>query len=953
MAGSSGVGSPITLEVPSIGTVGDNNLNLASARTGSLTAITRSGATSPRAPSTAGGGGASGTTWANARQVQESAIVAAVRRQLEALEEKLTLQLSMEIVKAHKHGDRLRDSGEARLDSKIDALEQQQQRLEKRLSEVSGNVRSLSEELQHQMRRADQLDARAWGWRQKLEDDLRPALVELEQNCQQANSSIRIAKAGSEEVLKAYNSRISRIESLVDERFAQANDLGHSLMNVHNRLLQVEDTTPMVGRAGTKQIMRDPSTSSATAQTNDQAFAADLGKHWTDVLQLAESLRQEFGDLRARVEMQEESNKHLRTQWQAKDQLIRGMRDRLEHDNWESRFKELQARLVRMEQGRLLDAEQHLGALMQNHFDLNGCEREKGGVAWQADMAATTTRPPLSEWQTLPNLRADEVSELQRELQAVREPPLPEKTLWPDTHMHGAFDNNGGSHCSELMRTQRTEADRERNLLQPDVARAIDSTALPEVTARHHSNIADSGSGFNVAHEDISAEVFCVYPGFTEHAYRLVFPFEDHFAPDILQLLTVMPSGVVETKAMLEPQKEGALIAFTYPQSISDEVAESPVLFKPDGNVDDIAPMDSSGRILRDTPFVWRRKDGTNALVQTWPTTVNEQFRNTFEISKGTNPNSNIFQPQAVSEFQETMVRLFGPAAANHSVLFCHKKTENTSPAVVGTSEEVLAHLAENPVLMRKLAILSVDREGVSFVSDGTDGDGNKFEKHFTMTEGEQCVVYRKIGWDTMGCTKPLQQFLRDAELHQPSTVEVLDAKNIKEETTNPDKAQRVAELEEEERRWAELEEAQQKQKELPRALPMEPVATALHAGPTEPVANLFPRVVATEPVASVVHSVPTEPVANVLPMSLGAAMHQEQPVTGVAAATATAAEEERLLTAEAVVAIAERAAEEAAVQSAAKVTPGSWGLRERMPVKGLAQAELPEGSDSSSVVLE
>jgi len=229
----------------------------------------------------------------------------------------------------------------------------------------------------------------------------------------------------------------------------------------------------------------------------------------------------------------------------------------------------------------------------------------------------------------------------------------------------------------------------------------------------------------------------------------------------------------VETSTMLEPQKEEALIAFTYPQSISDELAECPVLFSLDGNVDDSAPADSSGRILRDTPFVWRREDGTNALVQTWPTTVNEKFRKTFEISEGMNPDAKRFQPQAVSEFQETMLRLFGPAASDRPILFCHKKTENTLSAVVGTGEEVLAHLSENPELMCKLAILSVDREGLSFVSDGTAGDGTKFEKHFTMTEVEQCVEYRKIGWDTMGCTKPLPQSLRDAELHQP-TVEVV-----------------------------------------------------------------------------------------------------------------------------------------------------------------------------------
>jgi len=180
--------------------------------------------------------------------------------------------------------------------------------------------------------------------------------------------------------------------------------------------------------------------------------------------------------------------------------------------------------------------------------------------------------------------------------------------------------------------------------------------------------------------------------------------------------------------------------------------------------------MDSGPPILRDTPFVWRREDGTHALVQTWPTSFNDKFRKTFDIAEGRNPDPEKFQPQAVSEFQAAMVQLFGPAAADCPILFCHKKTENRSPAVVGTSENVLAHIKKHPELMQELTILSIDTEGTGFVADGTEGDGKKFEKHFSLTPGEQCVVYQKVGWDTMGCTKPLDQFLRDAELHRPPT---------------------------------------------------------------------------------------------------------------------------------------------------------------------------------------
>jgi len=116
-----------------------------------------------------------------------------------------------------------------------------------------------------------------------------------------------------------------------------------------------------------------------------------------------------------------------------------------------------------------------------------------------------------------------------------------------------------------------------------------------------------------------TGEEVCIYPGFTEHAYRLVFPFEDHFAPDAPQLLTVTPSGVVETKKMLKPKKGAGLIAYTYPQSISDELAEAPVTHQVDGS-----SMNGSGCALRDTAFVWRRKDGTNALIQTCPTALND-----------------------------------------------------------------------------------------------------------------------------------------------------------------------------------------------------------------------------------------------------------------------------------------------------------------------------------------
>jgi len=290
---------------------------------------------------------------------------------------------------------------------------------------------------------------------------------------------------------------------------------------------------------------------------------------------------------------------------------------------------------------------------------------------------------------------------------------------------------------------------RRRHQLQRDVAAALLSGPGDAATAAP------------------TARAVRVYQGFTEYTYRLVFPFEEKFAPDAPRLLTILPSGVVENNKILNPGAEQGLIAYTHPQSISDEAAELQVEQQLGSKVDGSFAMDEN-KTLRDTPFVWRRDNGTNSLVQTWVTTLNAKFHQDFEISVGVNLDPAKFLPQAVSEFQKAMVQLFGPGATSCPIWFCYKKLASTSPAVVGFGEEVLAHLKEHPELMREVAIASVDSDGLGFVSDGINGKGQKFVKSFRLTPGEQYVVYRKTGWDTMGCTKPLSQFLFEASFNEP-----------------------------------------------------------------------------------------------------------------------------------------------------------------------------------------
>merc|ERR1740121_1900261 len=159
-----------------------------------------------------------------AKAAQESAILTAVRRQMESMEEKLGGQ----IVRVQQQGDRLRDAAFSRVDSKMGSMEALQPKLDRKLAELSGNYKGLSDEMQAQIRRIDQMDTRLWEWRHQLDDEVRTKFGEVEQSHQQINSQIRLASATHEDSLKRLNNRLRRLESLVEERLGHAEDTNQS-----------------------------------------------------------------------------------------------------------------------------------------------------------------------------------------------------------------------------------------------------------------------------------------------------------------------------------------------------------------------------------------------------------------------------------------------------------------------------------------------------------------------------------------------------------------------------------------------------------------------------------------------------------------------------------------------------------------------------------------------------
>eukprot|EP00418_Pyrodinium_bahamense_P036817 CAMPEP_0179197346 /NCGR_PEP_ID=MMETSP0796-20121207/98138_1 /TAXON_ID=73915 /ORGANISM="Pyrodinium bahamense, Strain pbaha01" /LENGTH=516 /DNA_ID=CAMNT_0020901765 /DNA_START=193 /DNA_END=1739 /DNA_ORIENTATION=+ len=308
-------------------------LNLSRAGPSSVTG------TPPRSPLSVG---------LHVKQAQEREVFTVVRRQMDVLEERLSSQ----IARVQQQSERSRDTALTRLDSKLGTMELLQPRVDRRLAELNGNLKALSEESQTQIRRMDQMDARLWEWRHKLDEEIRAKFTQIEQTSQELASSVRVAKVTNEDVLKRYHQRLLRLEQLVDERMSQHEEVGSSLAQLHTRLLEVEHDL-MPGLRGAPDAVH-----------RDRLLPDSLGAGSTVDVQLQElgqkvtQLQEDSYDLRAKFESQEEHHKTLRTQFEAKDEQYRSLDDRMNRENWDGRLKELQRSIDDIHQGRISHAEQ-------------------------------------------------------------------------------------------------------------------------------------------------------------------------------------------------------------------------------------------------------------------------------------------------------------------------------------------------------------------------------------------------------------------------------------------------------------------------------------------------------------------------------------------------------------------------------------------------------------------
>lgn len=235
------------------------------------------------------------------------------------------------MARGQQQGDRLRDAALMRYDTRLGSIEAFQPRLDRRLTELSGNMRGLSDEMQCQIRRTDQTDSRLLEWRQQIEEETRSKFVGLEQSCQQIGSTVRVTKSNGDDVLKKYNQRLLRLESLMEEHVVSTADTSQSLVQLHSRLADIEDSSCRhareLARCSPAQTSAGGFSTALDAATvaTDRASLASLGAQVAELIRKMDQLQSESHDFLSRVESTEQRCRSLRTLADTKDEQYKSI----------------------------------------------------------------------------------------------------------------------------------------------------------------------------------------------------------------------------------------------------------------------------------------------------------------------------------------------------------------------------------------------------------------------------------------------------------------------------------------------------------------------------------------------------------------------------------------------------------------------------------------------------
>jgi len=288
---------------------------------------------------------------AAARASYESAVLAAVRRQIEAFEEKVENQIS----KLQVQGDKSKDTSLSRLEEKVSAAEGLQPRVERRLAELSGNFKGLSDEMQAQIRRVDLLDDRRWEWRHQVEEEMQKKCQGYEQQVQALASKLR-SHVAVEDTLKQHHQRLQRLESEL-QRSSFHEEIRESFGHVCGRLELLEGRSEALVDKATADALLERSLATKSDDFVSSSIYEVLSKRLEDLGGRIEEALQDNRDVHSRVASQEEQIRALRTLFETREEHLRLLAERVERSDWDVKLEQIRQALQDSNKQRTLEAE--------------------------------------------------------------------------------------------------------------------------------------------------------------------------------------------------------------------------------------------------------------------------------------------------------------------------------------------------------------------------------------------------------------------------------------------------------------------------------------------------------------------------------------------------------------------------------------------------------------------
>eukprot|EP00928_Gymnodinium_smaydae_P022563 TRINITY_DN18903_c0_g1_i1.p1 TRINITY_DN18903_c0_g1~~TRINITY_DN18903_c0_g1_i1.p1 ORF type:complete len:701 (-),score=116.34 TRINITY_DN18903_c0_g1_i1:98-2200(-) len=255
-----------------------------------------------------------------------------------------------------------------RMDKKLLAHEGQHARIDRRVSELYGGFKGISDEMQDQIRRADAVDARLSEFRHEIEEEIRKKMVDFDGKLDEAMSKCRVRLASNEEVCKKLEAAMRRLEARGDqdtrldmvaaEVHGRIDQLDEAYQQHHETVAQLLIAQPMAGCASGGGRVTPPLV--AASQLGDVENKVQELAHAVDMLR-NKALGDEGWD--ARLQEHDVRIQGLRVKVESLDRHYANFSDRVRQD-WESRIDHVHKSLQESHK-KHADHAEHLQGLHQ------------------------------------------------------------------------------------------------------------------------------------------------------------------------------------------------------------------------------------------------------------------------------------------------------------------------------------------------------------------------------------------------------------------------------------------------------------------------------------------------------------------------------------------------------------------------------------------------------------